>query len=184
MVMEALKAYPTISTEQVDYKPGINWNSLMSSRDTTLIYLPTQQSVIVNSTLGHIYSTKKEAVVIGEHSWADFEDNDYSFWTKLNVHLLATDFIDYNSNDVSEFRRIYRENNLTDPNLYAYLGYDQFLFLGDFLLAFGEHYNSFINDKDFRYLSSSFNFKLQNGFNQNTNLFILKFRDMKLEPIE
>ncbi len=184
ILLEELKLRNTVKYVEQEYNSGLNWNSLMSSSDTTIIYLPTQQSIIVSSTLGYIYSTKRDAMIIGEHSWADFEDNDYSFWTKLNVHLLATDFIDYQSNEVNEFRRLYRQENITDPSLYAYLGYDQFHFLGDFLMAFGEHYATYLNDKDFRYLSSSFKFTRTDGFNQNTKLFILRFKDMKLELAE
>jgi ABC-type branched-subunit amino acid transport system substrate-binding protein len=184
ILIEELDINGKISYLDQAYEPNLNWLELMADGDTTIVYLPTQQSVIVNSSLGKIYSTKRDAILIGEHSWADFEDNDYGFWTKLNVHLLATDFIDYQSEEVKEFRQLYRQDNRVDPSLYAYLGYDQFHFLGELLMAFGEHYNSFLNEKDFRYLGSSYNFTYENGFNQNSNLFILQFKNLKLEPIE
>lgn len=161
-----------------------NLSVSLSATDTTLVYIPTFQSGVVNTALGKIYSTKRNVIVFGENNWKDFEDNDYNFWEKLRVHLIATDYIDYSSPEVSGFRREFRDSFVNDPGLYAFLGYDQMRFIGDFLMAFGEHFPMFINGRDFRYLCSSYKFENRAGVNQNTHMFILKFADLQLHVVE
>lgn len=180
VLIEELKLSGKIKYSEQTYTATASWISILHE-DSTVIYIPSNQPVVVNSSLGKIFATKKSVIVLGENSWADFEDNDYHFWTKLNVHLLATDFVDEGSEDVKHYREQYRALYKRDPSLYAYIGYDQFNFIGDFLLAFGEHFPAYIRNRKFRYLASSFNFAAKDGYNQNTNFFILRFRDMKLE---
>ncbi|MFT5725864.1 MAG: hypothetical protein ACI9JN_002994, partial [Bacteroidia bacterium] len=53
-----------------------------------------------------------------------------------------------------------------------------------FLMAFGEHFPGYINDREFRYLSSNFHYQFKDGLNKNTNVFILKFEDFELKPVK
>ncbi|MCB9241709.1 MAG: amino acid ABC transporter substrate-binding protein [Flavobacteriales bacterium] len=183
-LLNALKADGSISYKVENYDRKLLWANLLSSTDTTIVYIPTNQSVVVNSSLGKIFSTKRGVVVLGEDAWADFEDNDYNFWLSLNVHLVATDFINYDDPAVATFRRTFRDTFVMDPSTYAYTGYDQMRFIGDFLMAFGEHFPAYINGHDFRYLGANYHFEERSGCNQNTHVFILRFRDQKLIPVE
>lgn len=161
-----------------------NWGQLLTPKKNTVVYVVSHKPTMVNTTLSNIYRTKRDVTVFGENSWSDFDDNDYNFWSKMNIHLIATDFVNDTMTSVRTFRQNFRLVNKDDPGLYAYLGYDQFKFMGDFLMAFGEHFPLYINEKEFRYLGSNYNYHFSNGLNQNSNVFILKFEEYELKPTQ
>lgn len=161
-----------------------SWSALLDKKKETAVVVLSYKSSFVNSTLAQVYQADREVLVFGEYSWSNFADNDYTFWNDLNVHLVASDYVNDTLDQVVNFKLNYRLVNKTDPGVYAYLGYDQFMFMGEFLLAFGEYFPEYINGREFRYLSSNFNYKRENGCNRNTNVFLLRFKDFELQPIE
>ncbi len=160
------------------------WGNILSKDEPTVVILLSRNPTTVSTTLSKIYQTKRDVIVIGDYSWSNFQDNDYKFWEKMHVHLVASDFVNDTSADVKNFKINFRLVNRTDPSVYAYIGYDQFMFMGEFLMAFGEHFPSYIIDREFRYLSSNFHYTYSDGLNKNTNVFILKFEDFELKPVE
>ncbi|MFT5513505.1 MAG: ABC-type branched-subunit amino acid transport system substrate-binding protein [Bacteroidia bacterium] len=160
------------------------WVNILSKDEPTVVVVLSRNPTTVSTTLSKIYQTKRDVVIIGDNSWSNFQDNDYKFWDKMNVHLVASDYVNDTSADVKNFKINFRLVNRRDPGVYAFIGYDQFMFMGEFLLAFGEHFPGYINDREFRYLSSNFNYTYKDGLNKNTNVFILKFDEFELKPIE
>jgi ABC-type branched-subunit amino acid transport system substrate-binding protein len=188
---ESLKSHYSLGFESMGKKdvayekPEFDeWSSVLSEDEETVIIVLSRNPTVVSTTLSKIYQTKRDVVIIGDNSWSNFQDNDYKFWNKMNVHLVASDYVNDTSADVKNFRINFRLVNRKDPGVYSYIGYDQFMFMGEFLMAFGEHFPSYINDREFRYLSSNFHYKFIDGLNRNTNVFILKFEDFELKPIE
>ena len=172
-------------TAVVYEQPSYNsWGNILSKDEPTVVILLSRNPTTVSTTLSKIYQTKRDVVVIGDYSWSNFQDNDYKFWDKMKVHLVASDFVNDTAASVKNFRTNFRLVNRTDPSVYAYIGYDQFMFMGEFLMAFGEHFPGYILDREFRYLSSNFHYTYSNGLNRNTNVFILKFEDFELKPVE
>ncbi|MFT4522980.1 MAG: ABC-type branched-subunit amino acid transport system substrate-binding protein [Bacteroidia bacterium] len=170
-----------IKYDLITYAWTNNWATLLTGTDTNLVYIPSHSSATVTTTMGKLYSAKKRVIVLGEYSWTDFADNDFKFWDRLKVHVIASDFVDESNEEVRVYRETFRLHYKQDPSLYSYLGYDQFNFIGDFLMAFGEHYPRYLTNHSFGYLTSNYSFKLENGFNVNTHVFILKFSDYKLQ---
>lgn len=170
-----------VGYETTDYN---GWGNVLTRDEETVIIVLSRNPTAVSTTLSRIYQTKRSVVVIGDNSWSNFQDNDYKFWDKMKVHLVASDYVNDTSAEVKNFKLNFRLVNKTDPGVYAYLGYDQFMFMGQFLLAFGEHFPSYINDKEFRYLSSNFKYEYKDGLNKNTNVFLLKFDDFELKPVQ
>ncbi len=183
-LIEELDRRRSISYMKEAYNRHNRWDILLTKDSANVVYIPSFFQTVVNSSIGGIFSSKREVTVIGENAWADFEDNDYNFWTKLNVHLVAYEYIDQQDSVVQNFRINFRELNFEDPSKYAYMGYDQMNFIGDFLMAFGEHFSLFISEKEFNYLTSSYNFIFDNGFNENSSLLFLKYQDHHLTPVE
>ncbi len=160
------------------------WGDILTKDENTVVYVISHNATLVSTTLSKIYQTKQDVTIFGENSWSNFEDNDYKFWNKLNIHLIASDFVNDTMASVKNFRQNFRLVNRKDPGVYSYLGYDQFKFMGDYLMAFGEHFPMYINNREFRYLGSNFKYQFTEGANQNTNVFILKFEEFELRPVE
>ncbi len=180
------EAFKSTQRKAVAYEnPSYNsWGDILSKDEPTVVIVLSRNPTTVSTTLSKIYQTKRDVVVIGDYSWSNFQDNDYKFWDKMKVHLVASDFVNDTAADVKNFRINFRLVNRTDPTVYAYIGYDQFMFMGKFLMAFGEHFPGYIIDREFRYLSSNFHYTYSNGLNRNSNVFILKFEDFELTPAE
>ncbi|MCB9262774.1 MAG: amino acid ABC transporter substrate-binding protein [Flavobacteriales bacterium] len=161
-----------------------SWGNMLLKDKKTVVFVLSYTPSVVNTTLGSIYQTRRDVAVFGFNAWSDFMDNDYNFWDKTHVHLVASDFVNDSSNAVINFRQNFRLQYREDPGVYSYLGYDQMKFAGEFLMAFGSQFPTFIDGKEFRYLSSNFKYRFENGCNQNENVFILKFEDYQLKAAE
>ena len=160
-----------------------NWNALLNA-ENHLIYIPTAEKNVVSVSLGNIFSTKKKVEVLGEYKWVEFVNNDYKFWSTLNVHLLASTYIDYNDTLSFEFRDNYRLAYKIDPTEYAYTGYSQGRLLGEALSAFGVHFTEFINKRNLVYNGTCFEFDKHDGLNKNKHLWVLKFENGRLMPLK
>jgi ABC-type branched-subunit amino acid transport system substrate-binding protein len=158
-----------------------NWSALLNANNH-LVYIPTTEKNVVSVSLGNIFATKKQGEVLGEYKWVEFVNNDYKFWSTLNVHLLATTYIDYNDTLSFEFRDNYRLANKIDPTEYAYTGYSQGRLVGEALSAFGVNFTSFINKRNLIYNGTCFEFDMNEGLNKNKHLWVLKFENGRLVP--
>ncbi len=183
-LIEALKRSGKLLYSEVEYTTKLDWTTELSRTDENLIYIPSLNRKKVSSSMGKIFAAKRKVVVFGEQSWAQFEDNDYNFWSKMNVHLVANEFIDALDTNNFHFRRYFRAAYQEDPEVYSYMGYDQMSFIGEFLMAFGEHFPMYLEGRSFKYLGTTFEFGMENGFQQNHHLFFLKFEDYKLQRIQ
>jgi len=183
VLLEALKSSGELLFSEVTYTNKLDWNTELSRDNNNLVYIPSYNHNTVSSSMGKIFAVKRDVSVFGEQNWAQFEDNDYNFWSKLNVHLIASEYADGLDTSNFEFRRKFRSDYTSDPTVYSYMGYDQMSFIGEFLSAFGEHFPFYLEGRAFNYLSSTFQFGLKDGFQQNQHLYILKFEDFKLQSI-
>jgi ABC-type branched-subunit amino acid transport system substrate-binding protein len=180
---EALARSGKLLYEEVAYSKSLDWNTRLR-KEPNVVYIPSYDRSIVSSTMGKIFSAKRPVSIFGEQGWANFEDNDYKFWSKLNVHLVATEFADPLDSTHTDFRSSFRNKYLLDPSDYAYMGYDQMRFIGEILMAFGENFPAYIKDKKFKYQSTSFKFKSFDGYTQNSHIYVLRFEDFHLTPVK
>lgn len=182
-LIEELNHRKTISFTRETFGRYTNWSSILSNDSANVVYIPSYNRSVVNTSIGAIFATKKDVTVIGESGWADFEDNDYNFWTRTHVHLMAYDYIDQEDTAVQRFKLRFREINFEDPSTYAFMGYDQMTFIGDFLMAFGEHFPLYISEREFKYLSARYRFIYEFGCNENATIYFLKYEDNRLLPV-
>lgn len=183
-LLEELDKRGTVPYMREAYRRNNRWNILLSSDSANLVYIPTYNRGVVNPSIGGIFSTKRDVTVIGESVWADFDDNDYKFWEATNVHLITYDYVDDADTAVQRFKMAFRSVNNEDPSTYAFMGFDQMTFIGEFLMAFGEHFPMFISEREFTYMSAKYRFIYEDGCNENSNIFILRYADNHLQPVE
>lgn len=176
-LLDALRASGKILFREVTEKKNLDWSVELKKAKTSAIYIPSQSKQTVSSTLGKIFATKYDVVLFGEQGWLQFENNDFNFWSKMNVHIIATEYPDPTDSSSVHFRRDFRESYLKDPGVFSYMGYDQFSLLGEMLMAFGEHFPLYIDQVKLKYLSTAYKFTNSGGFRQNSHLFFLRFED-------
>jgi hypothetical protein len=159
------------------------WSNTLSALGN-LVYVPSLEKNVVSVTMGNIYGTRKSVTVLGEYKWIEFQNNDFSFWNELNVHLLTNSYIDYLDSSTFEFRDAYRLSFKKDPTDYSFTGFNQGKFICDALMAFGDKFHAFVNGRTLAYFGTCYYFSLLNGINQNRHLWVLKFQDYKLIPVK
>ena len=96
------------------------------------------------------------------------------------MHLVSSGFISYEDTAVMSFREAYREKFKGEPGDYVYRGYDDFLFFGEALLAFGKDFTKFIPNREFRYLHNTYKFIEGDKCFENHGIAILRFKDYRL----
>ncbi len=137
----------------------------------------------------------EEIVVYGMPMWMDFDQIDYEFYQKLNVHVSSASYIDNGDERVRQFKNKFFQEYGTIPKEEAYLGYDAMLYFGKMLDQYGTTFPQSIDRQPYDVLHGRFEFERVvlepeqhkedlNYFDQLENKFvhILQFQDFQFQP--
>lgn len=158
--------------------------SMMNSAKTNVVILPSNNQSYVTEFISKLnkVNEKNKIVVFGLQSWLNYDNLDFEYLNKLSVHLPANSYVDYSSPATKEFIREYRHRYRTEPELYAFQGYDITNYFLGILHKHGSGFlNNIVDDKS-RGIEVDFHFMqypLDSGF-ENKFVYILKYKDYKL----
>lgn len=130
-------------------------------------------------------TNKNRIVLFGLPGWRNYDNIETEYFQNLNLHLFSSWFIDYEREDIKNFIRAFRSQFGTEPDRYAFLGYDLGIqFLGLYS-KYGKNFHNCIQNKDIKGLQFDMNFKSQGKKNglENKNVFIYKYEDYNLKLI-
>ena len=104
------------------------------TKDTTnVIFVPSMEESylykVINS-LNILSAQNYKFVIFGPQEWLRFYSMDVSSFVKFNIHLSTNYWVDYESPLVKQFRRKFKSQFKTEPNKYAFQGFDIFFYLG------------------------------------------------------
>lgn len=177
-----LNAQTAVKYKIIDYGRLQSWRTLIGDGQYIVLHTSEDKGVI-NTVVTSLMPLKSHVCLFGSDKWMDFTSVDYSFWNQLNVHFLAGDLAELGNPQSNEMRRQFREMFNGDPSPFAYSGYDQMLFAGELLNAFGEYFPLFIENKTFEYSNTRFSLIKSNNCYQNKFLEIIAFQDSKLVSV-
>ncbi|MGB1040103.1 MAG: LysM peptidoglycan-binding domain-containing protein [Flavobacteriales bacterium] len=123
-----------------------------------------------------------EVEVYGLENFMGFNDIDTELKLKYNLHVTSSSFIDYKSDTVKNFIKNYRARFGTEPNRYAFIGFDAAMYHGLALINFGRGYTDHYDKIKLPLIQSNYILKrtdLNSGF-ENKNVFILGYKDFDL----
>lgn len=179
---------------QIDLTPYISQGGtsvflVPSWSDESFIYSLLRQLMIEQAKGENI-------VVYGMPMWMDFDQIDYDFYRKLNVHVSSATYIDNSDERVRQFKRKFFDTYGEIPNEEAYLGYDAMLYFGDMLNKYGKEFPKNIDRQPYDVLHGRFDFARVvlipekhkedlNYYDQLENKFvhILQFQDFRFQPV-
>ena len=150
-----------------NYKPG---------KKNIMLFSITDQAGITEF-FNKIKSAEKdlpEVMIFGLENWNNYDNLEFDNLQKFNVIIPNSTYIDYNSAEVKTFVNNFREKYRTEPDKYAFMGYDVAI---NFLKGLIEKN---IN-KNFKGLNSSFRFEVsgyESGF-ENKAVNLIKIEDLK-----
>ncbi len=98
-------------------------------------------------------------VFIGLPEWDRFSDMETDHLHNLNIHFLSDSYIDYNNDAVIRFVKRYRDKYKTEPDKYAFDGYDIGFYFLSAMLHYGRSFERCLPYYDEQLLQTSFQFK-------------------------
>lgn len=169
----------------------------IKSGRTSVFILPTWSSQdFVMAFLRKLKEVKgsNKVEVYGMPQWRGFEVIDAEYLRDMNVHISASSFIDYKTDEVKAFQQKFYENTGTIPDDDAFNGYDVTLFTARMLARFGLSFPEYLSKETFKGLHANFSFAkvysnggLDSGnapdYMENTQLMILKFGQYGYTPV-
>lgn len=125
-----------------------------------------------------------QITVVGLPNWKKMEDIEIEHLINLNTHLLAVDFINYNSPVVKGFVKKFREKYMIEPQQYAFEGFDTGAFFISALMKYGKNLGDCIHHFEYDGLQSGFKFERfpENGFS-NKYWKVLKIANYNYENV-
>lgn len=157
---------------------------LFNPSDTNIVLTLTNGEVFVTNyvrNLSDVFDSYK-MIVVGLPSWKNYENIEAEYFQKINLHLFSSSFIDYSRNDVKNFILKYREKYQTEPNKYAFQGFDIGMIFFKALKIYGTSFEKCIDQLSGSYLQSKYSFSnadRNNGF-ENQELNIYRYFDYQL----
>ncbi|MFH0893626.1 MAG: LysM peptidoglycan-binding domain-containing protein [Bacteroidota bacterium] len=151
-----------------------------------VVYVFSEGQVFVGNMLTNL-SKKTEDYKIklfGMPAWRNYNNVESEYLVKLNTHLLSQTFIDYTNDAVIRFVKQYRNKYLSEPDKYAFQGFDCTLFFLKALKEYGLSFAPCMNKLEFAPLVSRFRFeKSGNGAWENKEINIYQYFDYKLQRV-
>lgn len=141
----------------------------------------TQFNVVMNKPGMH----KHEVEIYALENFRSYDDIEVDHKVKYNLHITSSYFVDYNSDEVLSFIKKYRDKFGTDPNDFAFMGYDVMLYHGMALKNFGKSHADFYDYVQLPLLQTKYDLKQkekESGY-ENQQVFILSYSDYELNRI-
>ena len=115
-----------------------------------------------------------DITLIGIPEWNKFSDLESEYLMNLNTHFLSSSCIDYQDENVKGFIRVFRKTFKTEPQQYAYDGFDIAYYFLNAMMKYGDHFEKCLPFYHSDLIQSDFKFLLYNhsGFeNQYWNVY-------------
>ena len=183
------------SIQKMNVKPYVR-----EGRTTVFIVPSWSNESFVYSLLRQLMVEKsagEDIVVYGMPMWMDYEQVDYDFFEKLNVHVSSASYVDLNDEKVRQFRRKFFDTYGTVPTEDAFLGYDVMLYFGTMINKWGKDFSQNLDQQAYDVLHGRFEFDRVvldpsrhkedlKYFDQLENTFvnILRFKDYHFQPAD
>ncbi len=169
---------------QNDSLSVFNREALKERPNVIIVY--SENKVVILDLLRklNLIRNRYDITVIGLPDWLEMEGLDFNHLGNLNTHFPAAEFADYHSEEVKKFVRRFREYYFTDPDAYAFKGFDTGIFFLSALMNFGSNFMTCLPYHDIPLLYSNYKFITdnENGF-ENQSWKILRLSNYRLYEV-
>lgn len=123
---------------------NFNVQDKYQSTKKNIIIAPTSDKKVIG-TLFRVLG-EGEIIVYGNENWDNMEAISIANRNKYNVHYPQTTYIDYSDAKVQKWVESYRKKFKSEPNEYAFLGFDLLMYYGNGLKQFGRAFPNHLSD--------------------------------------
>jgi ABC-type branched-subunit amino acid transport system substrate-binding protein len=157
---------------------------MLNPAKLNVIVLPSNNQSYVTEFISKLNSLrdKNKIVVFGLQSWISYDNLDFDYLNNLSLHVPANNYIDYQNSAAQNFIKSYRDKYKTEPEMYAFQGFDVTSYFISSLQKYGTGFLKNIADEKYQGIETHFNFMRypsNSGF-ENKFVYILKYQDNKL----
>jgi LysM repeat protein/ABC-type branched-subunit amino acid transport system substrate-binding protein len=160
--------------------------SMLITSKKNVVVLPSNNQSYVTEFVSrlNILRDKYKIVLCGMQSWQGFDNIDLEYFNNLSLHFPSNTFVNYQDTSTKIFLKNYRERFKTEPETYAYQGFDASLFFISELHKNGSGFLKNVNNDKYKGIICRYSFlqyPSDSGF-ENKSVFILKYKNLELIP--
>ena len=152
-----------------------------------VVMLSSPDQAFVTATINKLAKMKAAGFNIDLYGHPDWIKQNYTIekLQALNTMITCSYKVDYNSPEVVDFIKKYRQAFEFEPGEYAYKGFDIGFYFGKQLSKYGENYLKHLTKEKYNGLHNDFAFTKddQSGY-INTSLMLLQYKGFRLNIIE
>ncbi len=159
--------------------------SKLAEDTLNILVVPSQDKVFASDLLTRLNNMKEERdiIIYGLEDWLGYESIDIAYKHQFRLHVATDHHIDHDAPETMNMIRRYRKVHATDPDRYAFLGYDIGLYYFTGLLQFGLDFPEHFDQVSAHPLHIGFDYYktgVQSGY-ENQHIFILRYEDYDLK---
>ncbi len=157
---------------------------MLSTTQVNVVVLPSSNQSFVTEFISKLNALrdKYKIVLFGLQTWMNYDNLDFEYLNTVSLHTPSNTFIDYNNPKVKTFIKNYRESYKTEPDHFAFQGFDVTYFFMNALKQNGTGFLNNLGQLKYNGLDANFEFSqfpVESGF-ENKYVFIQKYQDYKL----
>lgn len=125
----------------LDQNTSRNITSQAASNKENLVIIYSSNQLEILRTLRELNISRNrfDITVIGLPDWLNIEGLDYSQLNNLSAHFVLAEHINYHDESVKHFVKTFRETCYTEPDVYAFRGFDIGIYFFSALMKYGDN---------------------------------------------
>ncbi|MAY83736.1 MAG: hypothetical protein CMP59_06330 [Flavobacteriales bacterium] len=155
----------------------------LDSTKENIVVVPSNNQPFVTQIMTKLRMLEDyDVTVIGLEDWEGFDNIDVEYLHLLNVHLVSTERLDYESPSIKRFCKMYKKSYELPAEEFSILGYDVGMYYMSLMNDYGLNFEPMFLDYQDEFLSRKFDFfktGLESGF-ENHSVYLLKYENYKL----
>lgn len=188
------KGFKILSMRKIDASKSRQLTKLLSNTPTTgsqidsvknkpgHLFVATSDELMVANVITALEMRGDKLPVIVTEDWLELKFVSFEQLERLQVKFIAPGYIDYDKEEVKEFRNAYAKKTNLLPSEYAYAGYDMMFYFGNLLFENGNYFQEAFNGEHFS-AGKIFPGYLYNESNNNQYVPIVQFNNSTLELV-
>lgn len=186
-IKQIVKPEFPLNVKQIDLsKVGDIYKNLSKENDNFIFFASDDENQI-NAALKIIADTSNtfKMNTFGLRKILDFNIINTEYWLKSNLHIISPFYINYSDLLTKKFIETHRNYYETDPNEFAFVGYDQFIMALSTFTQTNGSFKDLNKTATHSLLANKYLLKEKNNASglQNSYLHILKYTDEGLVEV-
>lgn len=167
--------------KQLELSKSKDIYKILNHENDNFIFIASDDETQINAALKSIADTSSyfKTTTFGLRKLADFNIVNTEYWVKSNLHIISPFYINYADTLTRKFIETYRNYYETEPNEYAFVGYDQFIMSVSTFAKSNGNFKDLKNIEPFSLIANRYSLQPRKDLQglQNSFLHILKFTD-------